>query len=64
MSASGRRSSTHHRSHLTEYTRLGSSGLKVSRIALGTMGYGDLTLTDEEVTALEEPSVLRQPTWF
>jgi aryl-alcohol dehydrogenase-like predicted oxidoreductase len=24
-----------------EYTRLGSSGLKVSRIALGTMGYGD-----------------------
>ncbi|ROZ52900.1 aldo/keto reductase [Rhodococcus sp. WS1] len=24
-----------------EYTRLGSSGLKVSRIGLGTMGYGD-----------------------
>src|SRR5437879_1005317 len=24
-----------------EYTRLGSSGLKVSRIAMGTMGYGD-----------------------
>ena len=24
-----------------EYTRLGSSGLKVSRIALGTMGFGD-----------------------
>jgi aryl-alcohol dehydrogenase-like predicted oxidoreductase len=24
-----------------EYTRLGSSGLKVNRIALGTMGYGD-----------------------
>ena len=24
-----------------QYTRLGSSGLKVSRIALGTMGYGD-----------------------
>jgi aryl-alcohol dehydrogenase-like predicted oxidoreductase len=24
-----------------EYTRLGSSGLKVSRIALGTMDFGD-----------------------
>jgi 1-deoxyxylulose-5-phosphate synthase len=24
-----------------EYTRLGSSGLKISRISLGTMGYGD-----------------------
>ena len=24
-----------------EYTRLGSSGLKVSKISMGTMGYGD-----------------------
>jgi aryl-alcohol dehydrogenase-like predicted oxidoreductase len=24
-----------------EYTRVGSSGLKISRIALGTMGFGD-----------------------
>lgn len=24
-----------------EYTRLGSSGLTISRIALGTMSYGD-----------------------
>jgi len=27
-----------------EYTRLGSSGLQVSRIALGTMGFGDGTV--------------------
>lgn len=27
-----------------EFTRLGSSGLKVSRIALGTMGFGDGTV--------------------
>ena len=24
----------------------------------------DLTLTDDEITALEEPYMLRQPTWF
>jgi aryl-alcohol dehydrogenase-like predicted oxidoreductase len=96
-----------------QYTRLGSSGLKISRIAMGTMSFGegdsgreglpiptttmaqvalawvlknpvvdapivgvtkqhhlvdaaalDLELTDDEVTALEEPYVLRQATWF
>ena len=57
-----------------EYTRLGSSGLKVSRIALGTMGYGDGSREkwaldyDDAVPffkqALEEPYVLREPTWF
>jgi len=40
-------------------TRLGSSGLKVSRIALGTMGLGE-----DEVTALEEHYTLREPTYF
>jgi aryl-alcohol dehydrogenase-like predicted oxidoreductase len=85
-----------------DYTHLGSSGLKISRIAMGTMSFGegdsgregwpipyenpvvdapivgvtkqhhlvdaaaalDLELTSDEVTALGEPYVLRQATWF
>jgi aryl-alcohol dehydrogenase-like predicted oxidoreductase len=37
-----------------EYTRLGSSGLKVSRIALGTVGFGD---GSRETGALDVRSV-------
>jgi aryl-alcohol dehydrogenase-like predicted oxidoreductase len=44
-----------------EYTRLGQSGLKVSRIALGCMSFGDtsqgydIQLTDDQVRQLEGP---------
>ena len=37
-----------------EYTRLGSTGLKVSRLALGCMSYGDPTTPDAHPWALRE----------
>jgi aryl-alcohol dehydrogenase-like predicted oxidoreductase len=37
-----------------EYTRLGSTGLKVSRLALGCMSYGDPTTPDAHPWALTE----------
>jgi aryl-alcohol dehydrogenase-like predicted oxidoreductase len=37
-----------------EYTRLGSTGLKVSRLALGCMSYGDPTTPDAHPRALTE----------
>jgi len=42
-----------------EYARLGSTGLKVSRICLGCMSYGQqgkgVRFTPEEILSLEEP---------
>jgi hypothetical protein len=58
------------------YTRLDSSGLRISRIALGCMSFGDGTrapwaldaavveLTPEEVARLEQPYTPRSPTYF
>jgi len=37
-----------------EYTRLGKTGLKVSRLALGCMSYGDPTTPDAHPWALTE----------
>src|SRR4030088_1029082 len=37
-----------------EYGRLGQSGLKVSRIALGCMSYGDPTTTNAHTWALDD----------
>jgi 1-deoxyxylulose-5-phosphate synthase len=37
-----------------EYTRLGSTGLKVSRLALGCMSYGDPTTANAHPWALTE----------
>jgi 1-deoxyxylulose-5-phosphate synthase len=37
-----------------EYTRLGNTGLKVSRLALGCMSYGDATVTGAHRWALDE----------
>jgi aryl-alcohol dehydrogenase-like predicted oxidoreductase len=42
-----------------EYTRLGTSGLKVSRLALGCMSYGDPTTPNAHLWALTED--LAQP---
>jgi len=53
-----------------EYTRLGQSGLKVSRIALGCMSFGDtsqgydIQLTDDQVRQLEGPYTPRMPTGY
>jgi aryl-alcohol dehydrogenase-like predicted oxidoreductase len=37
-----------------EYTRLGNTGLKVSRLALGCMSYGDSTTTGAHRWALDD----------
>jgi hypothetical protein len=37
-----------------EYRRLGQSGLKVSRIGLGCMSYGDPTTTNAHTWALDD----------
>jgi len=37
-----------------EYTRLGSTGLRVSRLALGCMSYGDPTAPDAHPWSLRE----------
>ena len=37
-----------------EYTRLGTTGLKVSRLALGCMSYGDPTTPNAHPWALTE----------
>jgi 1-deoxyxylulose-5-phosphate synthase len=37
-----------------EYIRLGTTGLKVSRLALGCMSYGDPTTPDAHPWALAE----------
>jgi aryl-alcohol dehydrogenase-like predicted oxidoreductase len=37
-----------------EYTRLGNTGLKVSRLALGCMSYGDPTTPNAHPWALTE----------
>jgi aryl-alcohol dehydrogenase-like predicted oxidoreductase len=63
-----------------QYTTLGSSGVKISRIALGCMSFGDtsrgfkhladadaaldVTLSDDEIRALEEHYTPRQPTGY
>ena len=55
-----------------EYTRLGDTGLKISRLALGCMSYGDPTtggahrwaLADDEAATLEEPYTNQGPSWF
>src|SRR5436190_23556487 len=41
-----------------EYTRLGSTGLKVSRLALGCMSYGDPTTLNAHAWALTEDKAL------
>jgi aryl-alcohol dehydrogenase-like predicted oxidoreductase len=41
-----------------QYTTLGSTGLKISRIALGCMS---VTLSDDEVAVLEKHYTPRQP---
>src|SRR5690349_17691434 len=40
--------------HLMQHTRLGSTGLVVSRLALGCMSYGDPTTPDAHPWALTE----------
>ena len=49
----------HSRKVRMEYTRIGSTGLKVSRLALGCMSYGDPTAPNAHVWALAED--LAQP---
>jgi 1-deoxyxylulose-5-phosphate synthase len=39
---------------LMEHVRLGKTGLKISRIALGCMSYGDPTATNAHAWALDE----------
>jgi aryl-alcohol dehydrogenase-like predicted oxidoreductase len=63
-----------------EYTRLGDTGLRISRLALGCMSYGDpatrphylpeavaaldLALTGDEAAALEKPYSNHGPSWY
>ncbi len=50
-----------------EYTRLGNTGLTVSRLALGCMSYGDPTTPDAHpwaLTELEEPYEQHGPSWY
>ena len=42
-----------------EYTRLGNTGLKVSRLALGCMSYGDPATPDAHPWALAEDQAQR-----
>jgi 1-deoxyxylulose-5-phosphate synthase len=45
-----------------EYSRLGNTGLKVSRIALGCMSYGDPTTPNAHAWALTEDKASRSGT--
>ena len=50
-----------------EYVRLGSTGLKVSRLALGCMSYGDPTTPgahEWSLHALEEHHTPHGSSWF
>ena len=42
-----------------DYTRLGSTGLKVSRLALGCMSYGDPTTPNAHPWALNDEDASR-----
>jgi 4-carboxymuconolactone decarboxylase len=44
-----------------EYTRLGDTGLKISRLALGCMGYGDPTTEGAHQWALADDEGARRP---
>ena len=50
-----------------EYVRLGSTGLKISGLAqhlTEAVNALELTLTEEEITALEKPYTNSGPSWF